>query len=121
MFRVLKCQNNITPGLRNYYEGYRGLEEPSKSKYKLLLKKEERIRKEEQLVDPHRYIRNLFGEEWHIQIKVKVSSNNAYIKYKSNGDTHFKVISLRNYLKKMREHIIDTIKKLKCTSSSWKI
>lgn len=110
-----------TPSPRNHYEGYKGLEEPRKPRSKTLLKKKERKRREEEIVNPHRYIQNLFGGERHIPIKNKVSSNGVYIQYESNGDTYFKALSLKNYLKKIREHIIDIIEVLKRTRSSRKI
>ena len=61
-------------------------------------------------MDPCRNIQNSFGEEQHIPIKTKKKrSNGVYIQYESNRDTHFKALSLENYLKKMREHITDII------------
>lgn len=41
--------------------------------------------REEELMDPLRYIWILFVEERHIPIKIKISSNDAYIQYERDG------------------------------------
>ena len=61
------------------------------------LHKQEEIKNGE-LIDPTIDVQNLISEESFIPVKVKESSNCAYIEYESGGDTLFKTLSVIKYL-----------------------
>lgn len=72
---------------------------------------ERKKRRNAELIDPVRYIQNLFGGKGYnyISIKTKESCDGTYIEYVSDGDTYLKKLSLKKDPNKMRKHITDII------------
>lgn len=83
---------------------------------------ERKKRRNAELIDPVRYIQNLFGGKGYnyIPIKTKESCDGTYIEYVSDGDTYLKKLSLKKDPNKMRKHITDIIEEWKSTDLCWK-
>ena len=67
------------------------------------------------------YIRNLLGELRHVPVRTSECFDGTQIKYDSDGDIYFEILSTEEYLEEMKTQFIEIIEELKSARSSWKI